>query len=194
MRLKLKSTTVLLIVAGVFAAALVFLFVNYESQMRKQNALNAQLLQVRTLLAQQTTDELIASKTTLQKRTPEISGEITEIKQKLTQTLDDVIVGDKLFGLSVESKVKIMFLHISKPAIRKMDALDYQALTVNVTVEGEPVDIQTFIMSVTEEFSTCTVESAVIEIPEVTEDEPREIPTAEIHLFLHSYERESEEK
>jgi len=99
-----------------------------------------------------------------------------------------------LFGLSVESNVKIMFLHISKPAIRKMDALDYQALTIDVTVEGEPADIQTFIMKTTETFPTSTVESAVIEIPEITEDEPPETPTGEIHLFVHSFERESDGK
>jgi hypothetical protein len=194
MRIRLKSTIVLLLVAGIFAAALVFLFVSYDSQMRKQNTLNAQLVQVKTLLAQQTTDELIASKTALQKRPPEISGEIEEIKKRLTQSLDDVMVGNKLFELSVKSKVKIMFLHISKPAIRKMDALDYLALTVDVTVEGEPVDIQTFIFKVTEAFPTCIVDSAVIEIPEVTEEAPPEKPTGKIHLFIHTYERESDEK
>ena len=194
MRLKFKSTTVLLLIAGVFTVVLVALFVSYDSQMRKQNALNAQLFQVRSLLAQQTTNELIASKTALQNRQPAINGEITAIKERLTQSLDDVKVGDRLFEISETSKVKIMYLHISKPAIRKMDALDYQALTIDVTVEGQPADIQTFVLSITEAFSTCTVESAIIKIPEVTEDEPPETPTGEIHLFVHSYERESNDK
>lgn len=188
--MKLGKTSILALGVGIFLVLLASLGIAYSRQSSERSELGQELDQARLILDKQSNNQLSGELETLQETPAEIDAEVTNAKERLTQSIDDVDVTAVLFKLAESKNVRVMAVHLAKPSSEETHGIDFLTLPVSVTVEGELANLIGYVQGLSHEFTTSLIKSATVEIPEASEEEEAEVPTCKISMIIYTYGEE----
>lgn len=188
--MKLGKTSLLALGIGIFVVLLASLGLAYTRQLSAQHELNQELDQAKLIYAKRSNDQLSNELEVWKERPAEIDAEVKDTKELLIESIDDVDVTSVLFNLAGINNVRVMSVHLAKPASKEVLDVSVLALPVSVEVEGDLSNIIGYVQGLTREFPTSLVESVVVDIPEAGEEEEAEVPTGRINMFIYTHNEE----
>jgi len=186
--MKLGKTSWLILAIGIFVVALASLGIAYGGQIKGQDQLNQELSQTQLILAKYSPEELSFQQRELENQLAQLESENIDIKARLSQSIESIKVADALFKVAEANDVEITEANLESPTNIGMEGITFRALPIMLTVEGEVPDLILFAFGLNQEFPSGVVKSLKISIPEVTEGEETEKPSANIQLFIYTYE------
>ncbi|MBI2831013.1 MAG: hypothetical protein HYX79_02010 [Chloroflexi bacterium] len=184
-----KSST-LLLAGGVPIILFGSLGMAHSQQVTEQTTLVKQLSSAGQRLAKFQIKELSAKKEELEKLISQAVTQTESARLAISQTIDSIDASTNLLWIARESGVEITELSSSEPGKTNLEGIPFSALTLTAKAEGEIPRLISFIEQVNGEFTTGTIESFQVSIP----DKPDIKPSVSIRLILYTYKGASNVK
>jgi predicted RNase H-like nuclease (RuvC/YqgF family) len=130
-----------------------------------------------------------AQKEDLQQRLDKANSNIAALQAEFESPTRSIEISHILFEAAEDTNVTITKLTSSLPEEEKLNGVTYQIFTLNLTAEGELVALLNFSNKLSEVFSTSTLETVSIKVPE-TKEGSKEKPSITLSLKIYAYESE----
>jgi type II secretory pathway pseudopilin PulG len=185
--MKLGKTARWILTIGILAVLLISLGVMYSRQKAEQSKLTANIAQ-----AQQNFAEYDTQKKQAETRLSQANSDIAAAEGKFCEPVESIEINTALFQAAKDANVTITGLSSSVPADGELNGITFQVFSIAITAEGEVVPaLLNFSSKISKAFSTASIESVKINVPEVEEGSESE-GKATITLILKIYAYESE--
>ncbi len=186
MSLKISRTGWLVLTIGILIVLMVTLGLTYQNELKEQGSLNQPLTQAKSVLAKYSNDRLSVQQETLGKRLTILQSAITNNKESLKCSLENILIVDCLYGTARDSSVTITELNLSEESSRKLEDIPFSDLTLIVKAEGTVLDLVTFLANLSADFPTATVQA--VKLTNSQAGELQSQPSVSITLTIHSLE------
>ncbi len=198
---RLSKTAWTILVGGTFIILAAILLMSYFQQGQEQDRLSQELSSVQLLLAKQwdkfSSEGLPAKQSELESKLASVESQLDTAKANLRRPIESIGITATLFKLAETSGVEIVgisnvaIVEANPPGLigEDLDELEFFALSFTVTAEGDVANLVDFVFELNQQFPTGVIQSAIIEVPAVIEEE-EEItePSVQINLSIFTYE------
>ncbi len=188
--MKLSKTSYLVIILAIVAGIFINLWVMRGRQVQEQERLYDELSIAAMRLNNVNSDELLSQQGELERQINQTLSQLEAAKATLSRSADSIAVSGTLFDIAEASGVEITNISSTYHSVGDWEGVAFSVLPLTVTVEGDIPGILSFINSLDDALSTAVIKSAVISIPEETEEETEEKPSADIQLGIYTYRGE----
>ncbi len=182
--MKLTKTSWLIIIVGIFTIILGGLGVVRMQQVQEQNELNEKLAAAQSKLSTIQPEQLSYRQKELEQQLNETASESKTARATFSQTIGVITVSATLFNIAEANSVNITEINSSGMAENKLEGVPCLTLPLTARVEGETMNLVSFITQLNEELATGAVESLEISIPEATGKKS----SANIRLVVYTYQ------
>lgn len=188
--IKLSKRAWIYIAIGIFVILCTSLGVAYVQQSMRQSRLNQELSFAQLMLAKQSSQALSSQHTELESRLAQTESQLEDAKVKLDRPVESIEVTDALFDLARDCGVDVTQLRHLELSAKMLEELDCSVLSLMVEVEGDVPELIKFVLELSGEFPTGIVDSAIIDVPRMMEEEEEGPgkPSASLRLSLYSHE------
>ncbi len=183
--MKLSRTSLLLIIAGVFIIALVWLGVGYFQRSDEQNQLKEQLTLAQSKLRGVQLEDLSSRQVELNEQLSQTTSQFEEVRAIFCQPFGSIAVTDVLFDIAETHGLEVTAVTSPGLASESLEGSTCLVTTLNVTVEGDVPNLVDFVISLNSQLATGVVESITITVPETTSEEKT---SANIQLVVYLYQ------
>lgn len=184
----------LLVILGVVAAIFVGLWVMRSQQAQEQERLYEELSVATERLNNVNSDELLSQQAELEQQLNQTLSQLETTKATVSQSAESISVSGTLFDIAELAGVEITVISSSPPSDSKWQEIPCLVLPLTVTIEGDVPSLLSFIGKLDRALATAVIRSAVITIPEATDEEESsaevKLPSANIQLGIYSYQGE----
>ena len=189
-KLKLSKTSWLILAAGVFVVILAGLGLTRSQQLRDQTALDDAISITKTRLDNLEVTSLERELAELQRQIDESTLELSEVKDRLRNTVVSVDVTDEFFRIAQYSNVEVMNFRTTPQNKGNLGSVDCLMTTIDAGIRGTTSALIDFIINLNNGYTTGVVKSIVINIPEddLLEDSQSGNSTTSISMSIYSYE------
>jgi len=192
--LKSGKPTYLLVILGVVAAIFVGLWVMRSQQAQEQERLYEELSVATVKLDSVNSDELLSQQAELEQQISQTLSQLETAQATVAQSAESISVSGTLFDIAELAGVEVTVISSSPPSDSKWQEIPCLVLPVTVTIEGDVPSLLSFISKLDRALTTAVIRSAVITIPEATDEEESsaevQLPSANIQLGIYSYQGE----
>jgi type II secretory pathway pseudopilin PulG len=192
--LKSGKPTYLLVILGVVAAIFAGLWVMRSQQAQEKERLDEELYVAVVKLDNVNSDELLSLQAELEQQISQTLSQLETTKATVAQSAESISVSDTLFDIADGAGVEVTSISSSLPSDSKWQEIPCLVLPLTVTIEGDVPSLLSFIGEVDRALTTAVIRSAVITIPEATDEEESsaesQLPSAVIQLGIYSYQGE----
>ena len=190
--MKLSKTAWLILGIGIFVIACGCLYMLYSQQAGEQEELADSLA-----VAQGALPQLVSEREDLESQLTQWEGQLAEaasslvkIEARFPESVQSIEYDERLFEIADDCDLEITSLTASELGDKKVEDVTYAVTSFGVEVEGEVADILDFVNAIatSEYFTTATMETVNMDIPEPEEEEDK--PSATIGLVIYGYQGE----
>lgn len=185
MKLKLSKTSWLLLSAGIFVVVLAGLGVTRSQQLKEQTQLEEELtlstMKVDTIQVSHLRPQLDE----LQQRLDESITQLSEVQDRLRQTVLSVDIAEKYFAIAEYCDVVISNISTTTISTASIGGIAVSSASIGASVSGELDNIIDFLIGLNEGYTTGYVQSVQIGIPDESTDT---LPSASFQMVIFSYE------
>jgi hypothetical protein len=183
--LKLSKTSWLMLSIGIFVVVAVGLGLTRSQQLNEQGRLDEELSVAEKRLNNLQVKELGQQQEELQRRLDEGTIRLMAAKDNLRQAVKSITVIDEFFEIAQSCSVEVMGISSSSIKQEKLEGIVCSAITLNAAVQGEALNLISFITKLNNDFTTGVVKSAQISIPEEASESE---PSASVQMVVYAYE------
>ena len=193
--MKISKTALIFLGVGIFVILVGILGMTYSQQSQEQSRLNQELALAQMRFKAYASEQLSSQQEELESRLTRLESRLKNAKSSLYQSIQSIEITDTLYEVAEACGVEIV--EVSSPGLadKELEGITYSFLTLAVKVEGEVFNLIDFIDAWTKEYPTGVVESAEINVPQLTEEEEEEEteeelekPSADLKLLIYTYE------
>ena len=181
-------------ILGVVAAIFAGLWVMRSQQAQEQERLYEELSVATVKLDSVNSDELLSQQAELEQQISQTLSQLETAQATVAQSAESISVSGTLFDIAELAGVEITAISSSPPSDSKWQEIPCLVLPVTVTIEGDVPSLLSFISKLDRALTTAVIRSAVITIPEATDEEESsaevQLPSANIQLGIYSYQGE----
>ncbi len=182
--MKISKVTRWILTIGILAILLISLGVMYSRQKAEQSELTTSITQ-----AQQDFHKYSTQKKDLEASLSKAKSRIAADEDEFRKPTESIEINAALFEAAEDTNVTITRLSSSIPAEKELNGITFQVFSITVTAEGSVVPaLLNFSKKISKEFSTSTIESVRINVPEA--EGGGEKPTITLSLKIYAYESE----
>ena len=178
--MKLSKTTQWILIVGIFAILLVAAGVAYGRQVTKQGQLRSDIAQ-----AQQNFITYSEQRNNSEANLSQAQSQIANVQDELRRYTESLEINEALFEAASDANVTITKLNSSPPDDEELNGINYRLFSLRITAEGEVVALLNFSRNVSETFSTASITSTRVYVPEAGEDESKQKPTIDLGLTIY---------
>jgi cell division protein FtsB len=209
--MKMGKLTRWILMIGLIAVALIWLFVNIMQQRSQQHQFNrnvvdtGQQLTILTTQHQQKMAEYAAQKADLEERIGTFISPIPGLIAKFESPGKSIEFTEYIYEDAYKSNVTILTIETSLPKVHdykkeneagdKITLLTYESTSIQVTAEGEVVALLNFLDKLSTRFQSSYIDQVNINVPEQIYETEEEItaeeeaqPSITINLEIYAYE------
>lgn len=183
--MKLGKMSILLLTAGIVVIAFASLGIARAQQLQEQDRVSEELSLVQQKLNILKLQKLRSRYEELEEQLSQATSQSEAVRAVLSQPIGSIGATDDLFTIARDCGVEISGITSSDPVGADLEGVPCSVLTLNVSVEGDLLNLISFIIKVNGDFATGTVESAGITVSDNT-TEPG--TTAAIKLLVYTYQ------
>lgn len=192
--MKLGKTGYLFVIIGVVAAIFAGLWVMRSQQAQEQERLYEELSVAVVRLDNFNSDELLSQQAELEQQLSQTLSQLETTKATVSQSAESISVSGTLFDTAELAGVEVTAISSAQQSVNNWQEIPCLVLPVTVTVEGDVPSLLSFIGELDHALATAVIRSAVITIPETTDEEESSAeiqpPSANIQLGIYSYQGE----
>ena len=167
--MKLGKKSLLVIAIGIFAIALVGLWLVYSQQLTQKEELAGNLNTAQLKLNGFNNEPLSRRQDELEWQLDQVRSQATAAREMFTRPVNSIIVSDHLFEIAAANSVNITAISSSGQAEEELAGLFLPLLPLSVTVTGNMTDLAGFITRLSDDYPTCLIRTAGMNIPEAGE-------------------------
>jgi len=211
--MKIGKMTRWILMVGLIAVALIWLFVNIMQQRSQQQQLNrniadtGQQLAIITTQHQQKVAEYASQKDDLEESLSAFISPIPGLIAKFESPGKSIEFTEYMYEDAYKSNVTIVKMSTSLPKVHdykkeneagdKILLLTYESTSIQVTAEGEVVALLNFLDKLSTRFQSSHINQVSINVPEgiyeteedvITKEEEEEKPSITINLEIYAFE------
>ncbi len=182
--IKLSKASWLILAAGVFVVVVAGLGVTVSQQMQEQGQLDEELS-----ISQSSLDKL--DDTAMRQRLDELQQMVdeeqillNEARERLDKTVVSVDVTEKFFSIADYCGVTVMSMSTSPIQDENVEGIGLNMTALNAVAVGDLDDVVKFVISLNNDFTTGTVNTFQIDIPQ----EAEEPAAVNVQMYVYSYE------
>ncbi|MGD1118751.1 MAG: hypothetical protein ABR886_04625 [Dehalococcoidales bacterium] len=183
--IKISKTGWIILAAGIFVVVLAFLGITRSGQVKQQNKLGTDLATSQTRLDKVDTGSNQGQLDELKQQLADSEQQLAGIKEKLHQPIQSVDVADKFYELGKSYSVNVTIFSSTKIVDGAYQGVPCSLISLRGTAEGDVPNIVDFVAGLNDNFTTGYVESASIQIADVSTNDTNR---ADISLVVYSYE------
>lgn len=184
--MKLSKKSWLILIVGIAIAIFAGLWLARGQQVDEQEQLREELSIVAMRLENsQNNEEISAQQAQLERQLSQTISQLETAKAALSQSAGSIRVSGTLFDIAEATGVEITEISSSGLSSDSLEGINFLALPLTITVEGDVADIISFVGSLNHDFTTGIVKSVEISIPETTSEET---VSANIQLRIYTYQ------
>ena len=183
--MKLSKTSWLLITIGVLVITFASLGAVRAQQIHRQNQLNEELTLTELKLKGVQLEQLSQQQEELETRLNEATSQFEAVKAILSQPRGSVATSGILFDVAEACGVEVTDISSSGLSSDELEGVPCSVLILTASVEGDVLDLVSFITELNAYLSTGVVQSVSINVPETTSNEKS---TANIRLVVYMYQ------
>ena len=180
--MKLSKKSWLILIVGIAIAIFAGLWLARGQQVDEQEQLHEELSIVAMRLNGLQGEEISSQQGELERQLSQTISQLETAKAVLSQSTGSITVSGTLFDIAEATGVEITEISSSGLSSDSLEGINFLALPLTITVEGDVADIISFVGSLNHDFKTGIVKSVEISIPETTSEE-----TVSANIQLHIY-------
>lgn len=192
--MKSGKPTYLLVILGVVAAIFAGLWVMRSQQAQEQERLYEELSVAVAQLDNVNSDELLSQQAELEQQISQTLSQLETAQATVAQSAESISVSGTLFDIAELAGVEITAITSAHQSVSNWQGIPCLVLPLTVTIEGDVPSLLSFISKLDRALTTAVIRSAVITIPEATDEEESsaeiQLPSAVIQLGIYSYQGE----
>ncbi len=181
--MKLSRTSWLILTAGVFVVAFASLGIAHAQQLQEQARLDDNLAIAQRRLTKLELRQLTLQKMETEKQLAQIRSQLETVQDKMRHPISSIQETDTIFNIAEACQVTVTDISSSDMSSDQLGNINCSVLTLTVRVNGEVTDLINFIIKLNNGFTTGTVKSADIDIPQ----EAEESASANIRMVVYSH-------
>jgi len=191
--MKISKTALIFLGVGIFVVLVAILGMTYSQQGQEQSRLNQELTLAQMRFKAYASEQLSSQQEELESRLARLESRLKNTKSSLYQSIQSIEITETLYEVAEACGVEIV--EVSSPGLadKELEGITYSFLTLAVKVEGEVFNLIDFIDTWTKEYPTGVVESAEINVPQLTEEEEEEEteeelekPSVDLKLLIYT--------
>jgi len=181
--LKLSKTSWLLLAIGAFIIILAGLGTVRSQQVRQQNQLNDELALAQLKLEAVQLEQLAQRQGELERHLSQTTSQIQAARTILSQPVGSIDASSTLFDTAEACGVEVTEISSSGRTSEELEGIPCSVLTLTARVEGDVLDLVSFITKLNGDLRNGVVKSVEISIPEMTTEEKS---SANIQLVVYT--------
>ncbi len=138
--MRLSKKALAIIVIGVFAIVLGYLFMSYSQLVTEQRQLEGRLT-----VAQNRLPGLTAERETLESRRVSATSTLASTRASFPQAVESIEYGEHIFEIVKKCNLTLTSLSFPRPSDRKAGSVTYSVVSLALPVSGKVADIFEFI-------------------------------------------------
>ena len=187
--LKLSKIVWIVLAIGIFVILVAGLMLAHSQQGQEQIRINQELSLIQLTLPKYSPEELSSQQKELENRLAQTELEIKDAKASLRQSIESIEATDTIFAAARTSNVEVLLVRsLGTPTTKVLEGLTLTFLSLTAKVEGDVPNLIKFVVELNVKFPSGAIESVEIIVPEAVEGEEELRPSADIKLFIHTYE------
>ncbi len=185
--MKLGKKSILIIGIGAFVIALTGLWLVYSQQAAQKEELASTLDTAKLKLTGINNKTLSRRRAELEWQLEQVSSQADAARETFARPVDSISVNDHLFEIAAAHSVNITAISSTGPAEEELAGLVLPVLPFSITATGNMTDLSDFITRLNDDYPTCLIRTAGMDIPE--NGEPA---TADIEVAIYTYQGDSD--
>jgi len=175
----------LILTGGIIVILLATMGVFYSRQLNQQRDVEYDLA-----MAQANLPNVIALKEDLERQLAQAIRLLNTSKESFPDTVESIEVGELLFEIADDLDLEVLNFEAEEPVDYEVDDIIYSTATFRIEVRGDTGNILNFIYSIRsdDDFGNAKVEMVELLVPQPSDDEVDEEPSATIELTIYGYE------
>lgn len=181
--MKLGKKSILIIGVGIFVIALIGLWLVYSQQLTQKEELESTLDTTKLKLTGINNETLSRRRAELEWQLEQVSSQADAARETFVQPVNSISVNDHLFEIAAAHSVNITAISSSGPVEEEFSGLVLPALPFSITATGNMTDLADFITRLNDDYPSCLIRTAGMDIPESGEP-----ATANIEVTIYTYQ------
>jgi len=182
--LRLSKRTGQIIAIGIVVIAFASLGTVLYDRLGEQSQLNEQLALTQSNLNRVQLKTLTSQQVELEKQLGETTSQFEAIKTIISQPLGSIAVTATLFDIAEAHNVEVIQMSSPSPTDSALEGVTYSVISLTAEVEGDVLNLVSFVKALNSFFTTGVINSVMITIPQTNN---REKSLADIELFVYTY-------
>ena len=183
--MKLRKTSLLIIIIGIFIIAAIGLGTVRAQQVSEQNQLNEKLLLTKSNLERVQQENLSSRQAEQEDQLSQATSQFEAVKAVLSQPVGSVTASSILFDIAEAHGLEVTEMTSSGPTTETLKGVTCLIISLTAKVEGDVPNLVSFATKLNSYFTTGVIKSITITIPETTSEEKA---SADIHLVVYTHQ------